>query len=326
LEYLIHWKDYGSDDDSWTTADQFDDDDPPVLEFYKNNPNAARVGQVAGRDQNPTNGVKAQSRAQGGSHSARTHARMRSNELELELDVVGVASSSRSNQLSETTSEVAELVDSEPEDDVRSSRRAPLKNYQLSESEDDIVILTKNTAPLKPKSTATNGKSSPVASSPVVASNKPRGGLLSFFGFTKTRGKENDEPRKSVDVLKEVKQVKPAVKVAPKPKKRKDPDDSGSDFVHESEAEDGSDGSVSAEEDEAVADVGEDEEEDYESDGKCSSERADSSAKTKEEPRLEQGEGRRQEKSPQCVSTNLMQLTTAPHFILASLPCVGTPA
>jgi hypothetical protein len=38
LEYRIHWKGYESDDDSWTAANQFDDDDPPVLEFFKNFP------------------------------------------------------------------------------------------------------------------------------------------------------------------------------------------------------------------------------------------------------------------------------------------------
>lgn len=42
LEFLIHWKGYQSEDDSWTTADQFDEDDPPVLKFYTKNPSAAK--------------------------------------------------------------------------------------------------------------------------------------------------------------------------------------------------------------------------------------------------------------------------------------------
>lgn len=38
LEYLIHWKDYGVKDRSWTLAEQLDDDDPPVVDFYKKHP------------------------------------------------------------------------------------------------------------------------------------------------------------------------------------------------------------------------------------------------------------------------------------------------
>lgn len=38
MEYRVHWKGYDSDEDSWTAADQFDDDDPPVLDFFKKNP------------------------------------------------------------------------------------------------------------------------------------------------------------------------------------------------------------------------------------------------------------------------------------------------
>jgi len=38
LEYRVHWKGYDSDEDSWTAANQFDEDDPPVLEFYKKHP------------------------------------------------------------------------------------------------------------------------------------------------------------------------------------------------------------------------------------------------------------------------------------------------
>lgn len=34
LEYYVHWLNYGKDDRSWTDAAQFDDDDPPVLDFY----------------------------------------------------------------------------------------------------------------------------------------------------------------------------------------------------------------------------------------------------------------------------------------------------
>jgi len=45
LEYLIHWKDYGVEDRSWTLADQLDDDDPPVVAFYKKHPFKPRKGQ-----------------------------------------------------------------------------------------------------------------------------------------------------------------------------------------------------------------------------------------------------------------------------------------
>lgn len=45
LEYFIHWKGYPEEERTWTLADQFDDDDPPVVAFYKKNPRAARKGQ-----------------------------------------------------------------------------------------------------------------------------------------------------------------------------------------------------------------------------------------------------------------------------------------
>ena len=38
MEYRVHWKGYESDEDSWTAANQFEDDDPPVLDFYKKFP------------------------------------------------------------------------------------------------------------------------------------------------------------------------------------------------------------------------------------------------------------------------------------------------
>lgn len=49
LEYRIHWKGYDSEEDSWTTADQFDDDDPPVLEFYKAFPKKPSTANMGGK-------------------------------------------------------------------------------------------------------------------------------------------------------------------------------------------------------------------------------------------------------------------------------------
>lgn len=43
LEFLIHWKGYDDDEDSWTTASQFEADDPPVLKFYQKYPNKPRL-------------------------------------------------------------------------------------------------------------------------------------------------------------------------------------------------------------------------------------------------------------------------------------------
>lgn len=45
LEYFIHWKNYPESERTWTLADQFEDDDPPVVAFYKKNPRAPRRGQ-----------------------------------------------------------------------------------------------------------------------------------------------------------------------------------------------------------------------------------------------------------------------------------------
>lgn len=45
LEYFIHWKNYPEEERTWTLADQFDDDDPPVVAFYEKNPRAPRRGQ-----------------------------------------------------------------------------------------------------------------------------------------------------------------------------------------------------------------------------------------------------------------------------------------
>lgn len=45
LEYFIHWKGYPDEERTWTLADQFDDDDPPVVAFYKKHPRAPRRGQ-----------------------------------------------------------------------------------------------------------------------------------------------------------------------------------------------------------------------------------------------------------------------------------------
>jgi len=46
LEFLIHWKDYGKRDRSSTVASQFEDDDPPVVEFCTRCPGKPRVGGV----------------------------------------------------------------------------------------------------------------------------------------------------------------------------------------------------------------------------------------------------------------------------------------
>ncbi|BEI79864.1 hypothetical protein CcaverHIS002_0103930 [Cutaneotrichosporon cavernicola] len=38
FEFLIHWKGYPVEERSWTRADQFEDDDPPVTAFYQKHP------------------------------------------------------------------------------------------------------------------------------------------------------------------------------------------------------------------------------------------------------------------------------------------------
>ncbi|WVF65980.1 hypothetical protein IAT40_000718 [Kwoniella sp. CBS 6097] len=48
LEYLIHWAGYSKKDRSWTPASQFDNDDPPVLAFYKANPGKPGARDVIG--------------------------------------------------------------------------------------------------------------------------------------------------------------------------------------------------------------------------------------------------------------------------------------
>lgn len=45
FEFLIHWKGYSKADRTWTLADQLEDDDPPVVEFYKKYPNKPRRTQ-----------------------------------------------------------------------------------------------------------------------------------------------------------------------------------------------------------------------------------------------------------------------------------------
>ena len=54
LEYLIHWKGYKKSDRSWTDAEQFDNDDPPVIAFYDQNPK--KPGKKAKRQSMPTPG------------------------------------------------------------------------------------------------------------------------------------------------------------------------------------------------------------------------------------------------------------------------------
>jgi hypothetical protein len=49
LEYRVHWKGYDTDEDSWTTADQFDDDDPPVLDFFKKYPKKPSTANLGGK-------------------------------------------------------------------------------------------------------------------------------------------------------------------------------------------------------------------------------------------------------------------------------------
>lgn len=53
LEYLIHWKDYPVEDRSWTLASQFEDDDPPVAEFYAKNPKKPRIGPSSTHEASP---------------------------------------------------------------------------------------------------------------------------------------------------------------------------------------------------------------------------------------------------------------------------------
>ena len=54
LEFLIHWSGYDVSDRSWTAADQFDDDDPPVEEFYRKHPKKPRVKIHTDKDHGET--------------------------------------------------------------------------------------------------------------------------------------------------------------------------------------------------------------------------------------------------------------------------------
>lgn len=59
IHFRVHWKGYDSDEDSWTPAHQFDDDDPPVLDFYKRNPDKPSRAKLANKDTGPTTTTKA---------------------------------------------------------------------------------------------------------------------------------------------------------------------------------------------------------------------------------------------------------------------------
>ncbi|WVQ62591.1 uncharacterized protein L199_000733 [Kwoniella botswanensis] len=61
LEYLIHWTGYSVKDRSWTVASQFENDDPPVLQFYKKNPNKPGAEAVLGKASSSTKMEKASS-------------------------------------------------------------------------------------------------------------------------------------------------------------------------------------------------------------------------------------------------------------------------
>lgn len=304
LEYLIHWKGYDTAEDSWTTADQFDDDDPPVLKFYEENPTAAKVQTVAGKR---TNGARSNERT-----NSRSDQRVRSSEEFAE------GAPKTTSEESKGASKVASTVGSGVEDEQRSG---PSGSRYVSDSDDDVVLLPKKTTALTPKSTAVNGKSSPTSSPAVSGQNKPKGGILSYFSFATKKGKENEVP--ATKKAKEVKEIKDAKKPVEKPSKKRKPDPDESDFVLESEPDEGSDDLASAEEDEAEAEA---DEEDEEVDGESPLDFAEESTEIEEEPWMEQEQDACcQAGNSQCVGQITLGLTTVPLSKPASLLLVKKP-
>jgi hypothetical protein len=293
-----------------------------VLSFYRANPNAAREGKVSEKAVQRTNGINVVT----GSHAnERTNVRSKSQEV-------------RSHALEEKSkipSRVAKIVDPDSEEEIRQPRSGPSRvaARQVSESDDDIVLLPQGKAALTPKANAVNGKSSPVKSSPAVTGiAKAKGGILGYFSlFDKKKGKENEEVPAARKVVKEVKEVKRVEKVAPKlatKKRRPDPDDSGSDFVHESEPDEaGSDDLVSEEEEEEDADVEEDDDEEEDGEFECTPDVSDKSTETQKEPWMEQGQGHCscQTGNSQCVSKRMASLTAVPHSTPVSPRYVKRP-
>lgn len=47
VHFRVRWKGYDETEDSWTPADQFHEDDPPVLDFYKRNPTKPSMSKYA---------------------------------------------------------------------------------------------------------------------------------------------------------------------------------------------------------------------------------------------------------------------------------------
>jgi hypothetical protein len=281
LEFFIHWKGYDSSEDSWTGADQFDDDDPPVLDFYRKNPGAAG-------DKNVSNGPKSVKLSKKAD---------KMNEVRSDSEVEEVVPKPKAKgrkpmwALSDSDEEVAR-----PSKAANGrfpngrDRTHDAKSKTLgSDSEADIVALDSNPSapnPLTPKVTsgnrssprksAVNGHTSQPVKSSLIRGN---GSLLSYFSTNNKKGKENVDSatqpissrRKEAPGAKappkpvqdkpapKTKEAKPATK---KQVKRKAKSDSGSDFQMEDEGDaDDSEAEVADEEVQSddLASVGEDE-------------------------------------------------------------------
>lgn len=61
MHFRVRWKGYDESEDSWTPADQFHEDDPPVLDFYKRHPTKPSMSKYA--NSIPAKAVKSTTRS-----------------------------------------------------------------------------------------------------------------------------------------------------------------------------------------------------------------------------------------------------------------------